>query len=49
MRAAEQDFASDFPDLGNLEQLYELEDGGDLDANDKRYCSRRLVFAQLRL
>jgi len=35
MRAAEQDFASDFPDLGNLEQLYELEDGGDLDANDK--------------
>jgi len=35
MRAAEQDFASDFPDLGNLEQLYELDDGGDLDANDK--------------
>ena len=35
MRAAEQDFASDFPDLGNLEQLYELEEGGDLDANDK--------------
>ena len=24
MRAAEEDFASDFPDLGNLEQLYEL-------------------------
>ena len=36
MRAAEEDFASDFPDLGNLEQLYELEEGGsDLDANDK--------------
>jgi general secretion pathway protein E len=36
MRAAEKDFASDFPDLGNLEQLYELDDGGsDLDANDK--------------
>ena len=36
MRAAEKDFASDFPDLGNLEQLYELTDSsGDLDANDK--------------
>jgi general secretion pathway protein E len=36
MAAAEEDFATDFPDLGNLEQLYELEDGsGDLDANDK--------------
>ncbi len=36
MQAAEDDFASDFPDLGNLEQLYELEEGsGSLDANDK--------------
>ena len=42
MRAAEEDFASDFPDLGNLEQLYELEEGGsDLDANDKPIVRRR--------
>jgi len=35
MRAAEKDFASDLPDLGNLEQLYELQGAGELDATDQ--------------
>jgi general secretion pathway protein E len=35
MRAAEKDFASEFPDLGNLEQLYDSQDVSELDANDK--------------
>jgi general secretion pathway protein E len=35
MRAAELDFATDMPDLGNLEQLYELTDVADLDATDQ--------------
>lgn len=35
MRAAEKDFANDLPDIGNLEQLYELADAGQLDAGDQ--------------
>jgi general secretion pathway protein E len=35
MRAAEKDFANDLPDIGNLEQLYELADAGSLDAGDQ--------------
>lgn len=35
MRAAEKDFATDLPDLNNLEQLYELQDVGSLDAGDQ--------------
>ncbi len=35
MRAAEKDFATDLPDLGNLEQLYDLVDVADLDATDQ--------------
>jgi len=35
MRAAELDYATDIPDLGNLEQLYELTDVGELDATDQ--------------
>jgi general secretion pathway protein E len=34
MRAAEEEFRSDLPDLGNLEQLYDQSDVGDLDAKD---------------
>ena len=34
MRAAELDYATDIPDLGNLEQLYELTDVAELDATD---------------
>jgi general secretion pathway protein E len=35
MAAAEEEFRSELPDLGNLEQLYEQTDTGDLDANDQ--------------
>ncbi len=35
MRAAEADFATDMPDIGNLEQLYELVDAGQIDAGDQ--------------
>jgi general secretion pathway protein E len=35
MRAAEDEFTSDLPDLGNLEQLYELTDVGEIDAGDQ--------------
>ena len=35
IRAAEMDYASDIPDLGNLEQLYELTDVAELDATDQ--------------
>lgn len=35
MRAAEEEFRSELPDLGNLEQLYDDTEVGDLDANDK--------------
>ena len=35
MRAAEKDFSNDLPDIGNLEQLYELADAGQLDAGDQ--------------
>ena len=35
MRAAELDYATDIPDLGNLEQLYELTDVAELDATDQ--------------
>lgn len=35
MRAAEKEFASDLPDLSNLEQLYELQETGDIDASDQ--------------
>jgi general secretion pathway protein E len=35
MRAAEEEFRSELPDLGNLEQLYDRTEGVDLDANDQ--------------
>ncbi len=35
MRAAEAEFASDLPDIGNLEQLYELADSSQIDASDQ--------------
>ena len=35
MRAAEKDFSNELPDIGNLEQLYELADAGQLDAGDQ--------------
>lgn len=35
MRAAEKDFGDNLPDIGNLEQLYELADAGQLDAGDQ--------------
>ena len=35
MRAAEAAFASDLPDIGNLEQLYELADSSQIDATDQ--------------
>jgi general secretion pathway protein E len=35
MRAAEAEFASDLPDLGNLEQLYALGDAATIDAGDQ--------------
>jgi general secretion pathway protein E len=35
MRAAEAEFSSDLPDLGNLEGLYDLKDGKELDAQDQ--------------
>jgi general secretion pathway protein E len=35
MRAAEEEFRSEMPDLGNLEQLYDQTETGDLDANDQ--------------
>jgi general secretion pathway protein E len=35
MRKAEADFKSDLPDLANLEQLYALDGGGELEATDQ--------------
>ena len=35
MRAAETEFATDLPDIGNLEQLYELKGVNELDATDQ--------------
>jgi len=35
MRAAAEEFRSELPDLGNLEQLYDQGEMGDLDANDQ--------------
>jgi len=35
MRAAEQEFRSDLPDLGNLEQLYRMKGAAELDATDQ--------------
>jgi general secretion pathway protein E len=35
MRAAEADFQTDLPDIGNLEQLYDLADAGQLDSGDQ--------------
>jgi general secretion pathway protein E len=35
MRAAEEEFRSELPDLGNLEQLYDRTEAVDLDANDQ--------------
>jgi general secretion pathway protein E len=35
MRAAEAEFSSDLPDLGNLEGLYDLKEGKELDAQDQ--------------
>ena len=35
MRAAELEYRSDLPDIGNLEQLYELKDASQLDAGDQ--------------
>jgi len=35
MRAAEEEFRSDLPDLGNLEQLYRMKGAAELDATDQ--------------
>ena len=35
MRAAEVEYATDLPDLGNLEQLYEARGGAEVDSNDQ--------------
>ena len=35
MRAAEVEYATDLPDLGNLEQLYESRGGAEVDSNDQ--------------
>ena len=44
MRAAELDYASDLPDLGNLEQLYELTDVKDLDAAEDKAIVRAVWY-----